>query len=72
MKLNVCDVCYSEGIIVKSKYHMHMRGKTDISIDLCEKHKNTPPKNNIEFVKFVYKICHEMTKLSAFTKKLIC
>jgi hypothetical protein len=39
MKLNVCDVCHSEGIIVKSKYRMHMRGKADISIDLCEKHK---------------------------------
>jgi len=37
MKLAICDVCYSENKIVKSKYRTGFSG--GVKIDVCEDHR---------------------------------
>ena len=46
--MNVCDVCLHENKLVKAT--CSTRIPRIIKIDLCEKHKNSVPKKNIDFV----------------------
>jgi len=56
MKINVCDICFKKDKkLQESKYRISIRGK-GISIDVCEKHKHSAPKNITELLKFIYSL----------------
>jgi hypothetical protein len=55
MKINVCDICFrKDKKLQESKYRISIRGGKGISIDVCEKHKHSAPKNITELLKFIY------------------
>lgn len=54
MKLNVCDVCASEGVLKESWGKSRMKSKgASVAIDICESHKGTfKGKTFDEFLKY--------------------
>ena len=57
MKITVCDICKTQdNKITESIVRAKFRGKSYLNLDLCEEHRNTPPKNVKEYEKFVNKL----------------
>ena len=55
MKLDICDVCLSEGKLVKSKYTIGF--PKELKMDVCEEHKQYEPNLDKEaFCKKVLKL----------------
>ena len=55
-KVNVCDVCKSEGKLMETNKYMSVKKRPNLRIDICEEHKKILPKGMVEYVQFVYKM----------------
>jgi len=56
-KITVCDICLDNDVLKEAKHRISLRGMRGLRLDLCNEHKNIPPKNTVEYVRFVYKVC---------------
>lgn len=57
MKINVCDICHSEGKLVETTLYRKVTGRTDLRLDVCETCDRTRiQKSMVDYVKLVYKV----------------
>ncbi len=74
-KIAICDVCKTRhDKLTKATKYMHVKGRKDLRIDLCNVHifevnKNFP-KVTVEYVQFIYEMAHG-TELSPEDAQLV-
>ena len=56
VKINCCDICHKEGKLKRAKRYMKVKGQRSLRIDFCPECEKKLPKNNIEYVKFCYRL----------------
>lgn len=56
MKLNVCDICLSEGKLVKAIGYFRVKGYQGLRLDFCASCKKKIPKDGVKYEKYAKKV----------------